>query len=605
VILPVSVNVGTAPITYSFTWGDGADATVITDSSGEGINGIHAFKTTGTYTIQVTANNGLQSMHTTAVVEVGTSYSVTFIREDANRGTLDPSSQANLQIKMVGKSYSSDVLDLVAGSSAKLVNSNQAKFLVQSKEVGEIRQIEVGLSRDGASYFFDQAIVRLVSTGQEWVFLYSSKISNRQTVTLKPAVMRGFKVLNATLSTPEMESTVVVDLRHRLQSIVFATGGLGLSLPPGDKSSALKLTADEIERLGESWLTQATLSITYSFARRTETKQFGLRGAIGIPTQRELNGALGLGRMRVKLMARESKQVSGVSLRLFGELVTGGLTPVLGYVYTDKFGYGFTDLNSVVARDLQQLHFVPTTLPLTAAAASTSSASGPGVGTKRVGVNVVASVRTGFWVQTRTAEGRNRTVSGSENMVAMVEGTTGYYQGAVRDNLDGTFDVSYVPQLTGKFLVSVTLGGQHIQDSPFTVVALNQSAVSRSVLDEAESAKWGANNARVSTSETGDGSANPTAPQTRRGDTWDRSGVSYAINVEHHVNFARDRGLPYEFFVDDKDAARLVRLEHNAPPGSFPDTYDLRNSPASFDQVTYWSKRSECTQLPLLTESAV
>ena len=165
-----------------------------------------------------------------------------------------------------------------------------------------------------------------------------------------------------------------------------------------------------------------------------------------------------------------------------------------------------------------------------------------------------------------------------------IAGGAGYYSADVRDNLDGTFDCSYVPRSSGALMISVTLNGEHIRGSPYSVVALNETDAPDGATD---STRWSASTAKAnSVQEVGLGaSQHEPATEAIRIDTWDGKGLSYGIAVDHHVNFVRDQGVAYQFTINDEDAVRLIRQTHSSPPGSFPDTFDLRNSPASFDQV--------------------
>ena len=62
-------------------------------------------------------------------------------------------------------------------------------------------------------------------------------------------------------------------------------------------------------------------------------------------------------------------------------------------------------------------------------------------------------------------------LSGGDLMSAVVLGPDGNLFGAeVSDQQNGTYVVSYRPQLEGEHLVSVTLCNQHIENSPFKVV---------------------------------------------------------------------------------------------------------------------------------------
>ena len=75
-----------------------------------------------------------------------------------------------------------------------------------------------------------------------------------------------------------------------------------------------------------------------------------------------------------------------------------------------------------------------------------------------------------FVVQTKDHQGENRCVGGDPMRVVILGPDGIYTRGDVSDRQNGTYTVSYRPQLEGDHVVSVTLRGQHIQDSPFRVV---------------------------------------------------------------------------------------------------------------------------------------
>ena len=75
-----------------------------------------------------------------------------------------------------------------------------------------------------------------------------------------------------------------------------------------------------------------------------------------------------------------------------------------------------------------------------------------------------------FTVQAKDHQGENRCIGGDPLRV-LVRGPEGLSQRAeVCDRQNGTYIVSYRPQAEGRHLISVTIRGEHIHDSPFLVV---------------------------------------------------------------------------------------------------------------------------------------
>ena len=77
-----------------------------------------------------------------------------------------------------------------------------------------------------------------------------------------------------------------------------------------------------------------------------------------------------------------------------------------------------------------------------------------------------------FIVQAKDHQGENRCIGGDPLRV-LVQGPDGiYYRAEVSDRQNGTYTVSYRPQVTGEHVVSVTIRGRHINDSPFKVAVI-------------------------------------------------------------------------------------------------------------------------------------
>ena len=74
-----------------------------------------------------------------------------------------------------------------------------------------------------------------------------------------------------------------------------------------------------------------------------------------------------------------------------------------------------------------------------------------------------------FLVHTKDHHGDNRAIGGDPVDVIIQSPEGALYRAEVLDRQNGTYAVSYRPQVEGQHTVSVTIRGQHIYDSPFTV----------------------------------------------------------------------------------------------------------------------------------------
>ena len=60
--------------------------------------------------------------------------------------------------------------------------------------------------------------------------------------------------------------------------------------------------------------------------------------------------------------------------------------------------------------------------------------------------------------------------SGGDPLHVVVQGPDGIlYRGDISDRQNGVYIVTYKPQIEGEHIISVTIRGQHILDSPFRV----------------------------------------------------------------------------------------------------------------------------------------
>jgi filamin len=95
---------------------------------------------------------------------------------------------------------------------------------------------------------------------------------------------------------------------------------------------------------------------------------------------------------------------------------------------------------------------------------STSTASGPGIQPEGVYIEEDAP----FVIQARNRIG-NPVDKGGEKFEVKVTGPNYEPKSAVSDKNDGTYPSHYQPLLVGEHTVSITLHGEHIQNSPFHV----------------------------------------------------------------------------------------------------------------------------------------
>jgi len=77
-----------------------------------------------------------------------------------------------------------------------------------------------------------------------------------------------------------------------------------------------------------------------------------------------------------------------------------------------------------------------------------------------------------FIVQAKDHQGENRCIGGDPLRV-QIQGPHGvFYRAEISDRQNGTYAVSYRPQVTGEHVISVTIRGRHITDSPFRVTVI-------------------------------------------------------------------------------------------------------------------------------------
>lgn len=95
-----------------------------------------------------------------------------------------------------------------------------------------------------------------------------------------------------------------------------------------------------------------------------------------------------------------------------------------------------------------------------------STASGDGL---RRGIRGKVAM---FIVLAKDHQGENRCIGGDPLRV-LIQGPDGiFYRAELSDRQNGTYTVSYRPQVTGEHVISVTIRGRHISDSPFKVTVI-------------------------------------------------------------------------------------------------------------------------------------
>ncbi|XP_002741201.1 E3 ubiquitin-protein ligase TRIM71-like [Saccoglossus kowalevskii] len=74
-----------------------------------------------------------------------------------------------------------------------------------------------------------------------------------------------------------------------------------------------------------------------------------------------------------------------------------------------------------------------------------------------------------FMVQAKDHQGESRCVGGDQVNVIIHGPEGGLYHAEVIDRQNGTYTVSYRPQVEGQHIISVTIKGKHVIDSPFNI----------------------------------------------------------------------------------------------------------------------------------------
>ncbi|XP_077983416.1 E3 ubiquitin-protein ligase TRIM71-like [Glandiceps talaboti] len=111
------------------------------------------------------------------------------------------------------------------------------------------------------------------------------------------------------------------------------------------------------------------------------------------------------------------------------------------------------------------LHTALSSMGIVSSSAYASNSTATGDGVKRALRGKIAM----FMVQAKDHQGEPRCVGGDQVSVIVQGPEGGLYHAEVIDRQNGTYTVSYRPQLEGEHRITVTLRGRHIYESPFRV----------------------------------------------------------------------------------------------------------------------------------------
>ncbi|XP_072013659.1 E3 ubiquitin-protein ligase TRIM71-like [Amphiura filiformis] len=277
-------------------------------------------------------------------------------------------------------------------------------------------------------------------------------------------------------------------LEHRGHSCVYLQDAVHDS-----KSITLRLLSDAKNSVR---MLQESLSTTQNVAERVEMRTQSVASDVRSTIRRHMS-ALEERERDLLRKVETIRQVKGTALHQQSEDLKRGLEGLgecIGSV--EKSLHSGTDLDVLKAKDeivtqMQSLKilrghlqpheddnimFTPPDAALhtaigslgfisSSAYASTCYATGDGL--KRA----LRSKLAFFMIHTKDHNGEPRCVGG-EPVEVIVQGPEGgMYPAEIIDRQNGTYAVSYRPQVEGQHLVSVTVRGQHIQDSPFVVTA--------------------------------------------------------------------------------------------------------------------------------------
>ncbi|KAK2181352.1 hypothetical protein NP493_403g08005 [Ridgeia piscesae] len=240
---------------------------------------------------------------------------------------------------------------------------------------------------------------------------------------------------------------------------------------------------------------EESLQQTQAMAERVETQTHTVATEVKTTTQRH---RVALDDRERELLRRVDKirQVKGKTLHLQMEELQRGLGQLSRTVETVKMALETgTDVDVLKTKDkivadmqsmrhlrgyLQpheddKIHFTPPDTALHSAISRmgfiSSSAFAPlsvaaGSGLKRVLRGKTAL----FTIHAKDHHGELRMVGGDPVEVVVQSPEGALYRADVLDRQNGTYSVSYRPQTEGNHVVSVTIRGKHVHDSPFTVL---------------------------------------------------------------------------------------------------------------------------------------
>ena len=257
------------------------------------------------------------------------------------------------------------------------------------------------------------------------------------------------------------------------------------------KSVALKLLQDA--RAGIKAIEQS-IEITQGMAERVEVRVQAVASEVRATTRRHMSA---LEERERELLRRLDKirQVKGNSLHFQIDELKRGLTQLSSTVeQVEKTLETGTDVDVLKSKEkivtdmtsmrhlkgyLQpheddQVMFTPPDSALHTAISQmgfvSSSAYPPntiatGEGLKRALRGKTAS----FVIHAKDHHGDNRMVGGDPVEVILQSPDSGLYRADVVDRQNGQYAVTYCPQAEGQHLISATMRGKHIKDSPYTV----------------------------------------------------------------------------------------------------------------------------------------
>ena len=257
------------------------------------------------------------------------------------------------------------------------------------------------------------------------------------------------------------------------------------------KSVTLKLLADA--RAGMKAI-EESIQLTQSIAERVEVRAQAVANDVRATTRRHM-AALEERERELLHRVEKIRQVKGKSMHYQIEELRLGLTQLSSTVMDVESALDTgTDVDVLktkdkIVTDMQSIRhlrgylqpheddnvlFTPPDTALHTAISQmgfiSSSAFSPvcmaiGDGLKRALRGKLAA----FMVHAKDHQGDTRSVGGDSIEVVIQSPEGALYRADIVDRQNGTYSVSYRPQTEGQHLISVTIRGKHINESPFTV----------------------------------------------------------------------------------------------------------------------------------------